>query len=143
MTDIIDEAERMARIEQFLEQHNSDDPNAVRITDETQAQNLLRAHFLDSVDGIVDYWDRLPQKTPRERISGAIFSVFNHLDGGSIGVPSFDVISRQDAAFMHNDVKVIIPSGTHICDGELHSQFINREALLRNINEAAVGLAKD
>lgn len=129
MTDVINEADQMARLEQLLEQHNSEDPNAVRITDETQAQNLLRAHFLQSVDGIVDYWDRLPQRTPRERISGAIFSVFNHLDGGNIGMPSFDVVSRDDVAFMHGDVKVIIPSGTHICDGELHSQWVNRSRL--------------
>jgi hypothetical protein len=133
------DADTQTRINKFLDDHDAEDPNAVRITDETQAQNLLRHHFLSKVDSIVDYWDRLPMKTTTERISGALFTVFTQFDGGNLDMPAFDIVSRDDLAFNHHGTKVMIPKGTHLCDGELHSQFVNRSKLTEEVASYQIG----
>lgn len=130
-------------IVKFVQDHNENDPLAITIVFPKQARDLLRHQFLKKLDGVVDYWDKLPGKTTRERIEGAVATVLSELDGGNIDLPPFNITSCTNFAFTHNGTKVIIPADTEICDGALHSQFVNREALLRNIDEVIAGLAED
>lgn len=52
--------------------------------------NEVRKQFLELVWTCVDYWGRLPGKTPRERLEGLAFSMLVILDGAT-DLPGFIV----------------------------------------------------
>jgi hypothetical protein len=52
--------------------------------------------FIETIVGILDYWYRLPDKTVRERMEGAIFSTLVILDGGSPVSGPFSVRSIDE-----------------------------------------------
>jgi hypothetical protein len=53
-----------------------------------EARDLLLEVFTASAT----YWANLPDKTPKERCDGVVFSVLVALDGCSMDLPAFDLI---------------------------------------------------
>lgn len=51
-----------------------------------------REKFINHLKCIARYWANLPDQTPLERTEGMLFSVLVTLDGGSGGMPAFDLI---------------------------------------------------
>lgn len=49
----------------------------------------VRNNFLAEIKGMVEYWDKLPQKTTTERLNGLAFSILVLLDGESANMPGF------------------------------------------------------
>lgn len=88
----------------------------------------VRNKFLSTAKGIAHYWATTKDGgTTQERIEGAIFSLLNVIDGGS-HMPSFDLVVRphpDDKEYFINMGSKYYEDGMNICDGELHSQFIN------------------
>jgi len=52
----------------------------------------IREQFLADIWRKVDYWEQLPNKTKRERLSGLVHSVLAALDGCALSVPGFLLI---------------------------------------------------
>jgi len=52
----------------------------------------LRETLLNHLHVLVDYWAELPDKTPKERLSGLMHSTLVALDGGSMVLPMFDLL---------------------------------------------------
>jgi hypothetical protein len=50
----------------------------------------IREQFIQEVRSLVEYWNNLPDKNQRERLSGLAFSIMTLLDGASY-MPSFIV----------------------------------------------------
>lgn len=62
------------------------------------------AKFVEHVSDMVDYWDGLAAKTPREKLHGLAFSILVALDGEAASLPGYLVIpnvTKDDAEFMH------------------------------------------
>lgn len=102
------------------------------VVNTTMAENLLRKEFLQGVDDIVDYWERQKGSDTKAKMTGALFSVFSMLDGDG-DFPACDIVSRDIGFTRVSKQTTIIPAGTHLCDGELHSQFVNRSKLLEEV----------
>lgn len=51
----------------------------------------MRASVLGHLRVMVDYWDGL-DKPSREKLGGLVHSILVMLDGGSVGLPAFDVV---------------------------------------------------
>lgn len=90
----------------------------------------VRAQFLSVVRSIADHWAALPDKTPAERIDGAIFSVLVLLDGENAAMPGFcvspaphpddrDYHERRGERWYSTDVDIA---------GALHEQFFVKGA---------------
>jgi hypothetical protein len=45
--------------------------------------------FIEHIHDLIDYWHDLPNKTPRERMEGIVFSLLVTLDGESGGMPAY------------------------------------------------------
>jgi hypothetical protein len=70
------------------------------LTEEEVVEKLMR-HFF----AMAKYWVTLdrPGMSTQERCEGVVFSVLVALDGGSLGLPSFDLVARphvDDKAFI-------------------------------------------
>lgn len=91
----------------------------------------MRDRFLSILRGYVDYWEGLPNQSVRERLEGVVFSTLVVLDGGCVGFPGCDVIPRahpDDEEYHRERGENWYPDDVDICDGELHSQFLNPKA---------------
>lgn len=88
----------------------------------------VRNKFLRNAKAIAHYWANTPDGgDTTERIEGAIFSLLNMIDGGS-QLPAFDLVVRphpDDKAYFEEIGEPYYEDGMNICNGELHSQFIN------------------
>lgn len=88
----------------------------------------VRRKFLEQAKAIAHYWATTKDGgNTKERIEGAIFSLLNVIDGGSC-LPSFDLVVRphpDDKEYHLSMGEKYYEDGMNICDGELHSQFIN------------------
>ena len=73
----------------------------------------LREHFLKKVWEIIGYWEEAPDKTNRQRMASAIFSVLAEIDGEGVGMPMFALMPIGEDGKPKN------------CDisGSLHSEF--------------------
>ena len=62
-----------------------------------------RTKFLKHWKNVAKYWAELPNKTPHERCYGLCFSLLVTFDGGSCGMPAFDIypadISPEDLEY--------------------------------------------
>lgn len=88
----------------------------------------VRNKFLSNAKELARYWATTSDGgTTLERIEGAIFSLLNSIDGGS-HLPAFDLVVRphpDDKEYYTSMGSKYYEDGMNICDGELHSQFIN------------------
>lgn len=101
-----------------------------------------RETFLKHLDGIADYWAKLPhegpitQKVMEDRVRGGIFSVLSTIDGCAADLPGYYLIPRphsDDEAWCREQgenwyerVKTVEDlERLDICNGELHSLFNN------------------
>lgn len=88
----------------------------------------VRLKFLQKAKAITQYWATTKDGgTTKERIEGAIFSLLNVIDGGS-QLPGFDLVLRphpDDKEYFTQMGEKYYQDGMNICDGGLHSQFIN------------------
>ena len=88
----------------------------------------VRNKFLANAKSIAHYWATTESGgDTKERIEGAIFSLLNVIDGGS-NLPAFDLVVRphpDDKGYYLGIGEKYYEDGMNICDGELHSQFIN------------------
>jgi len=50
----------------------------------------VREEFLSHIRYLIDYWNRIPQDSTKERLEGLVFSILVALDGGS-SLPGFIV----------------------------------------------------
>ncbi len=91
----------------------------------------VRNKFLKHCRLLVDYWDKVEDRTTKEKISGAIFSVLAMLDGSNIDLPGFIVAPRpheNDKKFCKKEGENWYPENhkSNIkCDigGSLHEMF--------------------
>lgn len=88
----------------------------------------VRRKFLSQAKAIAHYWATAPNSgNTLDRIEGAIFSLLNTIDGNS-HMPGFDLVVRphpDDKVYFEERDEPYYEDGMNICDGELHSQFIN------------------
>jgi hypothetical protein len=49
----------------------------------------VREMFLSNLKGIVNYWAKLPDKTPKEKLEGLAFTILAEIDGSSSTIPTF------------------------------------------------------
>jgi hypothetical protein len=61
------------------------------ITGRPLTEDEVRERFLAQVWVDIREWEKYPDKTVRERLEGAAFSILASLDGASIGLPRFSV----------------------------------------------------
>ncbi len=54
----------------------------------------LREKFLNYLHTLVDYWAELPDQTPKQRLSGLMFSTLVTFDGGACALPGFDLFVK-------------------------------------------------
>ena len=65
----------------------------------------IREQFLDNVRMLVNYWDRTPKETTKEKLEGLAFSILTILDGCAGDLPGFIVApsSHPDDKQYHID----------------------------------------
>lgn len=51
----------------------------------------VREHFLKSVRGLVNYWDKIETKDSKEKLESLAFSILSLLDGSQVSLPKFIV----------------------------------------------------
>lgn len=87
----------------------------------------VRRKFLTQAKAMSNYWINSTDGTVQDKVEGAIFSLLNIIDGGTC-LPGFDLVVRphpDDKEFNLSQGEKYYEDGMNICDGELHSQFIN------------------
>ena len=55
-----------------------------------EVRELVYAHFWS----IIDYWSNLPDIDKRDAVSGCVFSVLSMLDGSTLGLPAFAIVTE-------------------------------------------------
>jgi hypothetical protein len=89
-------------------------------------EDEVREKFLEHVREIADYWANQHEKSTRERVSGAVFSVLVALDGEAADLPGFTVSplpsSYDDIAFDIEHGENWYSAGLDIA-GSLHNGF--------------------
>jgi hypothetical protein len=95
----------------------------------------MREAFLDQLDGLANYWATIPnpacgsgETEAQARVRGLAFSVLVMLDGGSLGVPAFDLVPAphlEDAEF-HRDEGGDWWTPEVINDCQLHEEWCAR-----------------
>lgn len=90
------------------------------LTDQRRGETLLRNEFLEHCDDMAQYWAKVPDLTPYERTSGAVFSILCTIDGTNGDIPAFDVISAA-----HMEIgNVLVEEGTLITGTRnLHGEY--------------------
>ena len=57
-----------------------------------KTKEQVQEEFIRCLKNIAGYWEKLPNKTTKERLEGAMFSVLAVLDGEQPSLPGFQVI---------------------------------------------------
>lgn len=86
-----------------------------------------RAMFLEHAHSIATYWANVPNKTPTERCHGVVFSLLVMLDGGSGGMPGFDVYPAphpDDMDYLERQGENWWSDADVINDCQLHEQYV-------------------
>jgi hypothetical protein len=102
------------------------------MTTESRAHTAEEAQkmFLDQARSIARYWANLQGKTPRERCEGVVFSMLVMIDGGSAGLPAFDLVAcphPDDEKFHREEGENFWQDGMAInSNTQLHEQFHER-----------------
>lgn len=81
----------------------------------------VRSKFLEHIRLMIDYWDNLPEKSPKEKLEGLAFSICVTLDGGSANLPGFivsPVSSKEDVVFYKGNGENYYP-----LDDKTHSKL--------------------
>lgn len=84
-----------------------------------------RDKFLKHVHALVDYWEnesRAP--TSRAKLSGLAFSIMSALDGGTLGLPGFIVVTNpcdSDKEYHRDNGENWFPAGADL--GVLHEFY--------------------
>lgn len=60
----------------------------------------IREQFLENIRAYVRYWDKLPDKSTKERLEGLAFSILAVIDGSTAELPAFVL-----APFPHEEDK--------------------------------------
>jgi len=100
--------------------------------DETRAlaPEELRETFMDTCRGLADFWAdpaHSPGRDWPDRVRGLLHSFLVIFDGGSGGLPAFDIVARPhpaDKAFHQEEGENWIEDGTVInADASLHEML--------------------
>lgn len=89
----------------------------------------VRAQFLETLAGIVSYWEGQTEQTVRERLNGTVFSTLVLLDGGNAGMPGFCVSPAphpEDEAYCREHGENWFPRAEpdpHDIAGGLHARW--------------------
>lgn len=94
----------------------------------------VREEFLDYARLMVKYWSELPNKSVKEKISGAVFSILTALDGGAGDLPAFTVVpmpAEEDKQYCIENDEDYYPENKFEdvkCDiaGSLHELFYKK-----------------
>lgn len=65
--------------------------DAIDYAGKQKTEEEHRDLFLKHVQTIIDCWLNYEDKTTRERMEGCVFSVLVALDGGSVGLPPYEL----------------------------------------------------
>lgn len=87
----------------------------------------LREKFLNHARYMVKYWAS-QAGTVEQNVEGAIFSLLVAIDGGSMGLPAFDLVARphpEDKRYAMGLGERWIENGTVINDCQLH-ELLNK-----------------
>lgn len=97
-----------------------------------KTEEEIREEFLAKLRADVRYWVREAETgktTWPEAVEGAVFSALVTFDGGT-GLPAFKIIPMphpDDKKFAQDNDENWYPDDVDICDGELHSKFLNNK----------------
>lgn len=99
----------------------------------TYSRNQTQAIFVQQAMVIAEYWDKVDLDTPerqpintqRQRIEGAIYSVFGMIDGAAAGLPSFTL--KANPADPETDADLakggMLPFSNEDLSGDLANAF--------------------
>lgn len=80
----------------------------------------IRKRFLEHIHEIIDYWQKQPNTSEAEKVSGVAFSILVMLDGGSMNLPEFIIAPNPHP----DDKKYFIKNGVDYFP-ENHKSKIN------------------
>ena len=86
----------------------------------------IRNEVLDHLRTMSRYWSKLPNKTPRELCDGMAFSFLSMLDGCSIGIPAYNLVTSphpDDEQYCKDNGENWYPTGLVINDCMLHELY--------------------
>lgn len=93
----------------------------------------VREQLLRHMKALAEYWDNVDRPTTLEKIEGALFSTLVIFDGGTVGLPAFDIVVRphpEDEQFHKDHGDNWYEDGMVIGDDtELHHEFAQMEDL--------------
>ena len=64
------------------------------MTSRQLTEKEVRGRLLKEIHRIVDYWDKVENRSTYEKLNGLAFSILSMLDGGYVDLPSFIVAPR-------------------------------------------------
>lgn len=90
-----------------------------------KTKEQIQKEFILCFKNIAGYWEKIPNKTTKERLEGAMFTVLSLLDGCSPPMPGFKVIPNphsDDKEFYKKEEKDWYPNNVDIA-GNLHGMI--------------------